>query len=94
MDQGGFEEEVLGFVCDDYEAPSTITKDMSRELRRAITESEVRTALLSLAEKGMVKTFAVDAAKGRLVPVTLDVARLEADPWFIAKPEFGGRAGK
>ena len=92
MDQRAFEEEVLGFVCDDYEAPSSITKDMSRILGRDITEQEVRAALLSLATKGKVLTYAVDEEKRQLVPVTLEAAMREADPWFIAEPEFGGRA--
>lgn len=92
LDQRGFEEEVLGFICDDYEAASTITKDMSRELDMELTEPEVRAALISLAERGMA--FCFRSGVEGLVPVSVDVARLEADPWFIAKPEWGGRADK
>lgn len=91
LDQHGFEEEVLGFVCDDYEASSTITKDMSRELGRSITEDEVRSALLSLAAKGIVLAFRAEQTHG-MVPISADAAKLEVDPWFIAKPEHGGRA--
>lgn len=94
MNRSAFEEEVLGFVCDDYEAPHTIASDMARELRRPITEAEVREALLSLACKGQVFTFKVDRAASRLIPIDVEDAAIEPEPWFLAKPEFGGREDK
>ena len=93
LNQRELEAEVLGFVCDDYEAASTITTDMSRELGLELAESDVRAALVSLAEQGKLFTFRADQSRG-LVPIAIDDAKLEADPWFIAKPEHGGRADK
>lgn len=92
MNQGAFEEDVLGFVCDDFEAPRTIASDIARELGRPITEVEVRGALLSLAAKGQVQAYIFDKARNRYVPVGSAAAMHEADPWFLATPKFGGRA--
>ena len=89
--QGTFEEEVLGFVCDDYEAPHTIAIDIARELGRPITEVEVRTALLALAAKGQVQAYVFEKASNRYIPISSYAASHEPDAWFMATVAAGGR---
>ena len=91
MTQSAFEKEVLGFVCDDYEAPHTIAIDIARELGRPITEAEVRVALLALAAKGQVQAYVLDKASNRYVPISSSAASHESDAWFMATVAAGGR---
>src|SRR6185369_4506986 len=78
-----FEVEVLGWCGNDYEAPHTIASDMTRELRRTVTESEVRAAFLSLAAKGLVDAFTVDKSANRFVPISAVEATRDETAWFI-----------
>jgi len=56
--------DVLGRVADDYEAVHTIRGDLERDLGRSVPHSEVASALLHLAELGLVDTFVFDPALG------------------------------
>jgi len=77
-----FEREVLGWVADDYEAPHTIAGDIARETGRPTSEAQVREALLTLAESGMVQAYVYDAQRYR--PITHGEAATAADPWFMS----------
>ena len=52
MTANSIELDVLGTVANDYEAPNSITVDLSREIGLPIAESVVTEVLLSLASKG------------------------------------------
>ena len=92
MEKSSVEEVVLGFVCDDYEAPHTIASDIARELGRPIGEAEVRHALLALAANGRVQTFAFDKKANRYLPISSSNASQEPNAWFMATPAADGRA--
>jgi len=48
------QHEVLNRVAEDYEAAHTITADIARDLGKAVSEAEVKQALLALARAGDV----------------------------------------
>jgi len=79
-----FELEVLGWVADDYEAPHTITADMARELKRPVSEAQVRAALLALAEKGMVQAYLYEPSSQRYRPISHSEAEAAREAWFMA----------
>ena len=79
-----FELEVLGWVANDYEAPHTIAGDIARESGRATSEAQVRTALLALAQSGMVQAYVYEAHAQRYKPITHGEAAAAADPWFMS----------
>ena len=75
----------------DYEAPHTITADLARNLGRSVAESEVRSAFLSLASKGLVQAYVYDASIGEYVPISSIAASVEHSVWFMTNAE-GRRA--
>ena len=81
-----FELEVLGWVADDYEAPHTIAGDISKALKRTISEADVRLALLALAHNGLVQAYAYDAERERYSPISASEAQASQGPWFMAAP--------
>ena len=83
MERSTFEDEVLGMCGNDYEAPHTIASDLARELRRPVTESEVRKALLALASKGLVQAFVFENPTNRYVPISSGAATQEEAAWFL-----------
>jgi hypothetical protein len=87
MNVNAFEEEVLGMCGNDYEAPHTIASDLARELKRPVTESEVRGAFLSLAEKGLVDAYSVDKSANRLLPISRTEAARDESAWFYWSAE-------
>jgi hypothetical protein len=84
-----FELEVLGWVADDYEAPHTIAGDIARELGRAVSEAEVRTALLGLAKHGLVQAYVFEAGENRYRPVNFVEAQAATEAWFMAANRQG-----
>jgi len=90
MNQRGFEQEVLEFVRDDYEAPQTVVSDIARELGRPVSEQEVRSALLALTVSGQVQAYAFESTKGRYVPIASADAAKEQGVWFKATSTAGG----
>ena len=79
------EQEVLGMCADDYEAPHTIASDLSRVLGHAVTEQEIRDALLALAAKEAVQAYMFDGAIDRYVPISSAAAAHSSDVWFMVK---------
>ena len=79
-----FELEVLGRVTEDYEAPHTIVGDIVRDTGRITNESEVRAALLALAQRGLVQTYVYDSGGHRYRPITHSEALAVGDPWFMS----------
>ncbi len=79
-----FELEVLGRVADDYETPHTIAGDIARDLKRAVSEAEVRDALLALARGGLVQAYIYDATGEQYRTVTPAEAQSAKDPWFMS----------
>jgi hypothetical protein len=57
MDNTVFELEVLGWLMDDYESPSSIAADLARELGREVTEADVADALAALTARGLAQPF-------------------------------------
>jgi hypothetical protein len=90
MNQRAFEQQVLEFVRDDYEAPQTVASDIARELGRSVSEQEVRSALLALTASGRVQAYVFESAKGRYVPVASADAAKEQSIWFKATSAAGG----
>jgi hypothetical protein len=78
-----FELEVLGWVADDYEAPHTIAADIARELKRPVSEAQVRAALLALAQKGMVQAYVYEPSSQRYRPISHGEAEAAKEPWFM-----------
>jgi hypothetical protein len=79
-----FEREVLGRVAEDYEAAHTITADIARDLKRPVSEAEVRQALLSLASSGLVQAYMYDQAAQRYRTISPAQAQTEKEPWFMS----------
>ena len=79
-----FEMEVLGWVTEDYEAPHTIADDIARELNRATSESEVRAALVALAQSGMVQAYVYESQSHGYKPISASEAATTEAPWFMA----------
>jgi hypothetical protein len=80
-----FEHEVLDRCGNDFEAPHTIVLDLTRDLGRPVTESEVRAAFLSLAAKGLVQAYTFEASTSRYVPISSVEATHADAPWFTVK---------
>jgi len=78
------DQYVLGSASDDFEAPHTIATDLSRDLGRVITEQEVMTSFVRLAQAGLVQAFRYDVEINRFVPVPAGAIALIAEPWFMA----------
>lgn len=85
MDEAAFELEVLGWLLNDYESPSSISADLARELGRRVTEAEVSDALAALASRGLAQAFRF--VRGAWVEVEPDQARDCDDLWFLATNE-------
>ena len=83
MGRSAIEDEVLGRCADDYEAPHTITGDISRDTGRSVTEKEVRTAFLALAGKGLVQPYVFESASGRYVAISAAEAEHHDAAWFF-----------
>ena len=91
MEQRAFEHEVLGMCGNDYEAPHTISADLSRELQTPVTEAQVRAALVSLASAGLVQAYVFEKSSNRYVPIDASAASTNQASWFMMTPE-GRRA--
>jgi hypothetical protein len=85
MSDGAIESEVLDRCGNDVEAPHTIASDISRDLGRQVSESEVRAAFLSLASKGLVQAYTFEASSSRYVPISSAEAAHTDAAWFMAK---------
>jgi hypothetical protein len=85
MNVSAFESEVLDRCGNDYEAPHTIANDLARDLKRPVTESEVRAAFLSLASGGLVQAYVFEGSTNRYVPISSAAAVHESGAWFISK---------
>jgi hypothetical protein len=85
VSQDEFCDLVLDFISDDYEAPSTITADISRWLARDVTEGEVLEALLALVCAGLAQAYVCDPDTHRYVPVE-EVDDHPESLWFMARP--------
>jgi len=79
-----FELQVLGWIADDFEAPHTITSDIARDLKRSVSEAEVRAALLALAQSGLVQAYLYEPAGRRYKPIPYREAEAAEDVWFMA----------
>jgi len=79
-----FEREVLDRVADDYEAAHTIAADIARDLKRAVSEAEVRQALLALARDGQVQAYVYDTGAQRYRTVSPVEAEAAKEPWFMS----------
>jgi hypothetical protein len=79
---GTFEEEVLEMCSDDYEAPHSITADLSREMKRPVTEADVRTALVSLALAGKLQAYVFEESTSRYLPISSANATNTSGIWF------------
>jgi len=79
-----FECEVLSRVAEDYEAAHTITADIVRDLKRAVSEAEVRQALLALARGGLVQSYLYDTCAQRYRMVSPAEAEAAKEPWFMS----------
>ena len=80
------ELEVLGWLLDDYESPSSITGDISRELGAPQTEAAVAEALTALASLGLAQAYVYDAAASKWRATPLSQVPAGAEPWFLATP--------
>ena len=89
-DLGAFELEVLEWVAQDYEAPHTISGDIARELGRAVSDAEVRAALLDLTDRGLVRAYVFEPAAGQYRQVSPAEAHTTKDPWFMATQSSRG----
>jgi hypothetical protein len=78
------ELEVLSRVAEDYEAAHTITGDIARDLKRSISEAEVRQALLALARGGLVQAYLYDASAQRYRTISPTEAEAAKEPWFMS----------
>jgi len=85
MSDGAIENEVLDRCSDDIEAPHSIAPDISRDLGRLVTETEVRAAFLALASKGLVQAYIFEASSSRYVPISSAEAAHTDAAWFMAK---------
>ena len=83
MSLSAIEEEALWACGDDYEAPHTIVAQVARELERPVTESEVRAALLSLADNGYVQAFLFDDRLKQWNAVPAELAKRHPEAWFM-----------
>ena len=81
-----FEREVLGWLCDDYESPSSITKDIARELGRAVTEAEVSAALRVLVQKGLAGAFLYNKEAEAFERVDVSSNTASDNLWYLALP--------
>ena len=77
-----FENEVLEMCGNDYEAPQTIVADLSRELKRAVTEADVRAALVSLASAGKLRAYVFENSTSRYVPISNVTDVNASGVWF------------
>jgi hypothetical protein len=76
------EEEVLERLDNDYGAAHTITPDIARDSGRAVTEDEVRKALIKLAHQGLVQAYLYNATAQRYQSIRPGDAEAEKEPWF------------
>jgi hypothetical protein len=83
MSLGAIEEEILWSCSDDREAPHTIFAGIGERAEHPVTESSVRAALLSLAERGYVQASRYDKHSGKWVDLTPAAAAKESDVWFL-----------
>ncbi len=83
---GAFEREVLGWVCDDYEAVDTIRDDIARELGRSVSYAEVTSALLVLARAGFVDAYVYDSSSSTYRRADVNQSPVE-DLWFLTNSE-------
>ena len=80
-----FEREVLGWLLDDYESPSSIAGDIARELDRPVTEAQVSEALRALVQKGLAEAFRYDKEAEAFERIQLS-SDTSDDIWYLALP--------
>ena len=85
-----FELEVLSRVAEDYEAAHTIAADMARDLKRTVSEAEVRQALLTLARGGLVQAYFYDDGAQRYRTISPAEAEAAQQPWFMSIKDSSG----
>jgi hypothetical protein len=76
------ETEVLDRCGNDYEAPHTIASDIARDLKRPVSDAEVRAAFRSLAVQGLVDAYVFDDVRNQYVPISASAAQLQDAAWF------------
>jgi hypothetical protein len=86
MNSSELNAEILGWLRDDYESPSSLIADVSRELGRSLSESEVRSSLLQLAELGLAQAYEYDSANSQFLAIEACAIGTAASPWFKATP--------
>ena len=81
---------VLEWVSHDYEAPHTIAGNVSLELGRSVTQTEIFEALLALASEGLVQPYVFNKESSEYQKIDFSKLSKQTDPWFLATPT--GRA--
>jgi|SRR3954465_964375 len=81
-----FEKEVLGWLFDDYESPSSIAGDIARDLGRPVTEAQVSGALRALVEKGFAEAFQYNKEAEAFERIELSSSAASTDLWYLASP--------
>lgn len=61
--------------------------DLARDLKRSVSDSEVRAAFLSLAARGLVNAYIFDQSRNRYVPISTSAAQTEDAVWFMISNE-------
>lgn len=83
MQPNAFERQVLAWCGDDYEAPHTIAADMARELEVAVTEDDVRAAMLALADQGLLQAYVYDRSVQAWAAISPGRAHSDESAWFM-----------
>jgi len=79
-----FDQLVLDAAYNDYEAPHTISADLSRILGRTVDEQEALAAFGRLTHLGLVQAFQFDAVVQEYRPVQPAMLSTVSEPWFLA----------
>jgi hypothetical protein len=85
-DLSELEIEVLGWLLDDYESPSSITDDIARGLDRPVTEAEVSETLRGLVRKGLAAAFRYNKEAEAFEPIELSPDMASDGLWYLALP--------
>jgi len=79
-----FDQLVFNAAYNDYEAPHTISADLSRILGRTVEEQETLAAFGRLTYLGLVQAFQFNAVAQQYRPVQPAMLSSVSDPWFLA----------
>jgi hypothetical protein len=79
-----FEREVLGWLLDDYESPTSIAGDIARELGRSVTEAEVSETLRVLVQKGLAAAFRYNKEAEAFERIGLSSNMASDGLWYLA----------